>query len=72
MTTHQKIHTHKARCALCGQWAKADTLGGFHVVACTGILCPSHGLGIVGRGHELNEAFSDFLDKVDLCLSQQG
>lgn len=59
--------TDRARCGLCGQWAKADQLVGLVLVACPGITCKSHRLGVVGRGDDAREAFQDFLDKVEEC-----
>ena len=63
ISTYQ--HTARARCALCGQWAKADRLVDLVLVSCSGILCPSHARGIVGKGQTDRQAFADFLDGVE-------
>lgn len=67
MTTHWMGHTQRARCPLCGQWAKADQLVGFVLVSCRGITCPTHRAGVFGEGAGVSEAFADFLDKVEEC-----
>ena len=67
MTTPYLGQTVRARCALCGQWAKADQLVGFVLVSCRGITCQSHRLGIFGEGEDARAAFQDFLDKVEEC-----
>lgn len=67
MTTHRRGHEERARCGLCGQWAKADQLVGFVLVSCRGITCQSHRLGIFGEGEDVRAAFQDFLDKVEEC-----